>query len=224
MKYEEIVVIFDFDGTITTEDTLDKLFGKYANQVIYEQRAKDWMDEKIGSNKCLKDIFDTVSISNNQMVGFIDSLQLRPGFKALMRDFLSYDVPAYILSDGVDLIIDEVLKEYSEVFEVVYSNKSIHREDGTIHFESRNSNRCLHSPLTCAHCKPQTVREIRKRYPTKKIIYIGDGRSDYTASLECDFVFATGSLYSFLKRSQQVSFSGFQNFNDVGRIIKSIDV
>ena len=206
MKSE--IIFCDFDGTITKEDTVDMLLYTFANEkwLYYEDL---WEKGEIGSKECLtKQISCIDNISERDLNEFIHNIEIDEGFINFLKKIKKRNIDIYILSDGFDLIINAVLKKYKIQDLKIFSN-GIYFNNGKLKpfYPFCNSNCIYQSGL----CKCEIIKNIAK---AKKIIYIGDGRSDICPSRLADLLFAKGKLADYCSKQDMV-FIPFHNFNDI---------
>jgi HAD superfamily phosphoserine phosphatase-like hydrolase len=80
------LIFCDFDGTITKEDTIDKLLENYANSNWIEIENL-WKSRQIGSKECLKRQIDCIDYFTAEMLDkFIDSIEINEHFS----DFIDH--------------------------------------------------------------------------------------------------------------------------------------
>jgi 2-hydroxy-3-keto-5-methylthiopentenyl-1-phosphate phosphatase len=114
--------------------------------------------------------------------------------------------PLTILSSGVAPLIERALERNGLAGVPVRANDVEARPDGWImHFRDESDN---------GHDKAADVREAKAR--GSQTVYIGDGYSDFDASLAADIRFAKAgrSLVRFLQE-REASFTEFTNFKEV---------
>ncbi len=136
---------------------------------------------------------------------------LDPHFFKLLQWLRSLGIEPVIVSDNFKPIIEQILIHKEIKGLKVYANQLRFLKDGlSLSFPYQNKN-CL----MCAHCKKTQFKKID---PTgkKKIIYIGDGRSDICAALASDVVFAKDTLLKYFKKHQLhcLEFSGLVDVHD----------
>lgn len=118
--------------------------------------------------------------------------------------------PLTILSSGVAPLIERALERNGVPGVPVRANEVDARPDGWImHFRDESDN---------GHDKAADVREAKAR--GSQTVYIGDGYSDFEASLEADVRFAKAgrSLVGYL-RERGLAFTEFSNFAQVSRAL-----
>ena len=199
----------DFDGTITRRDVLDDLIQSYALNDSWKLIEERWQTGQIGSRECLRQEFDLIRISRKEMAAFLETVAVDTGFGKLMQVLRHHDVPAAILSDGIDWFINAVLERNGVNDLPVRSNTLLHRG-------RRLTLRCPNSSKACtsaaAHCKCASAEKMNTE--RRQTIYVGDGRSDLCPSRKANVVFAKGALAAALAR-EQIPFHPFVTLGDV---------
>lgn len=212
------VIFFDFDGTLTSKDTLDVFFEKYVDSAQLQRIASLWESGITGSKKCLTDLFNISKDVNNESIEWaIDTVDLPKHTIDLLYFLKKRQFVMYIVSDGVDLIIHRFLRKHGifELFDFIYSNKLQVLQDG-YKFEQNGlkENTCSHSQ-TCALCKSAIVNEVKKIHPADtEFYYVGDSASDIFGAEQCQYVFAKDDLFKRLEHPKKIHFSDFSEIID----------
>ena len=205
----------DFDGTVTTQDAVDLVLDRFAADE-WKDIEKEWSKGKIGSRECLTRQMALVSATRQEIVKLADTIAADPGFVSFLRTLKSLSVPAVIVSDGFDVIIQTILKnilrEEPALLKAltVYSNRlSWVTERKVKPFFLSSTNACVHG---CANCKVRAIEKIK----TDKdcVVFVGDGLSDRFAAAESDVVFAKKSLLEFC-REKNLSHRPYESFRDI---------
>lgn len=202
------VVFCDFDGTITLEDTVDKFLEIYADS-SWQEIEKLWVEKKIGSMECLERQLSLVkNITLKDVKDFCKSIKIDEGFVDLIEKINKLDYEFFILSDGFDLFIKEILenKKITNKRNIkVISNKLIVEKDKLKAYFPFSKKGCESGVCKCSFL--ESFKDYEK-------IYIGDGHSDFCASFLADKVFAKGKLASYLKEKGK-SFTEFSLLKDI---------
>lgn len=109
----------------------------------------------------------------------------------------------HIVSDANTFFIEAILESYKQTsfFTEIHTNPARFDETGRLLIERYHNNHKReakylyegHEKLVSIHdcvkcnvniCKGKILRNLREKYPQKKIIYIGDGSGDYCAATE----------------------------------------
>ena len=205
----------DFDGTITKEDTLNKFLRIYAGDRWLESE-KEWMEGKIGSKECIEkqmQLFDNVDYK--LLENFVDSIEIDETFVDFLNYIKSQNIDFYIVSDGFDYFIERILKNYNISGIKIFSNK-LKIENGKFQTFFPNYNEFC-TPCSGV-CKCNVIKS--NRIVTKRVLYAGDGISDFCASKNADFLFAKGRLLEYCKNTKIDNMIEFKSFKEIEDYIK----
>jgi len=205
---KKAAIFFDFDNTVTLQDTIDSVLIDYSTTNNWLKLEKEWKSGKIGSRKCLKGQMKDVRITKGQLNEYLATIKLDPYFKKIALFLESKKIKPIILSDNFDYFIKYALKTHGIKGIKVFSNSMTFSGNRILtKFPFRN-NKCLR----CAHCKK---KNMFRNTPVGAIsIYIGDGLSDVCPAKHADIVFAKDHLIKILKR-KKVSCVPFKSLKDV---------
>jgi 2-hydroxy-3-keto-5-methylthiopentenyl-1-phosphate phosphatase len=211
----EAQVFLDFDGTITQADVLDELIVRYSRDDSWKRVEQEWQAGRIGSRACLAQQFDLLDISRAQLDTFLDQVAIDPGTTTLVNLLRRLEVPVAILSDGIDFFIERILRRHGLDSLTVRANTLV-LQDG------RWKLRCPWSSGACtvaaAHCKCASDEALRSA--GRKIIYVGDGRSDLCPARGADLVFAKNALATCLA-AEGVAFQSYHGLADVAAVLSA---
>ena len=203
---KNIIIVSDFDGTITKEDTLYKFFKLYAQNSWLDIEAM-WTEGKIGSMECLKKQFELVDNLDKQLIDeYISKVIIDEYFKEFINkknaDFI-------VVSDGVDYFIKEIFQKNNiDNIQVISNHGEFINNQFILSFPNQNKN-CKNKSGTC---KCLIVNNLKEKY--KKIVYIGDGQSDFCVADKADIVFAKSSLLNYCKKNN-IKHREFTSFRDI---------
>lgn len=214
---KNIQVFSDFDGTITKEDTLNKFLQEYADENWLEIE-NDWIKGKIGSKECMeKQMKLFTNITNKTLQNFLDSIEIDETFVDFYKFLKSESIDFFVVSDGFDLFIDKIFNHYGLQDIKVFSN-NLKFENNVFYtaFPYTNPNCERKSGV----CKCNVLKN--NRIVTNRVIYAGDGLSDYCVSQKADIVFAKGSLLEYCKTTKNNNFHPFKKFSEIENYIKML--
>ena len=209
MKNSKIAVLSDFDGTITTNNVLNSLYEKFAAP-SYRETLERWNRGEISTMEEIETVFATISASRVEMESFLDTVELDPGFPSILKYCLEAGIKFVIVSDGLVWYIEYIMR-HQEIQEVeeVYACE-IHFDQGGYRFSYP-----WFDPSTPMRSvsKSTIVRDYQSR--GYKVVFIGDGVSDFEAAQVADIVYARDVLLDYTKDH------GIQarEFSDMGDII-----
>ena len=209
ISLDNTVIFCDFDGTITTRDTIDHLLEKYA-RAEWEAIEEEWKIGKIGSRECLEKQIDCIdNFATEDFENFINSVTIDEHFALFYQKVLEQKIPFYVISDGFDLIIKSIFNKYQLPLPIIFSNKlSLTNNKLSTHFPMSNPGECL---VKAGMCKCAVIEKEKKN-----ILYIGDGRSDLCASRLANVLYAKGNLQTMCKEIGR-EFIAFSNFNEINK-------
>jgi len=202
------VIFCDFDGTITKNDTIDELLNIHANK-NWLKIEESWKKGEIGSKECLTKQLECIDyISENQLDNFIENIEIDDYFINFIEILNKKKTKLYIVSDGFDLFIENVLEKYGlNHFIKVFSNKLIYKNGKLIpEFPLHNTDCKKKAGL----CKCEVIKKLKKE---NRILYIGDGASDICASRLANLLFAKDSLAKYCDKNNinHIKFKTFKN-------------
>ena len=208
----DMIIVSDFDGTITKTDTLSKFLEDYADPKWLDIE-NDWREGKFGSQECLVKQFALVPNLTPELIdNFLDTMEIDEGFIPFALRAKKNGIPIVILSDGLDYFINKILEKNKIDFVNVITNHAYfggkYNTDIIIEFPN-DSKHCSNNAGTC---KCKVVKNLKKRY--KKVVYIGDGASDFCVSKEPDIVYAKSGLAEYCKRNN-LKHIEFKNYSDI---------
>jgi len=209
----DLVVLCDFDGTITTIDTAEFILARFAqgNWRLFERQFENG---KITLEECLTRQFSLVRASEKQMLEELKSVvTFRPDFKKLAECCKENHIPLIIVSAGLDFVIQHFLKlNHCQDLVEVYAAKTAFSANG-IRFTF---------PTLLYKSSDNFKHDIVKHYKNqdRKVVYIGDGLADYKAAKDADYSFAIeDSKLARLCKSHGIP---CKNITDFQKVIETI--
>lgn len=213
---EKLCIVSDFDGTITDRDGLYSFVQTYAKG-DWEKIERDWAEGKISSKECLiKEFLLIPNLSEELVSEFIKTINIDINFKKFYNYIQNLDIDFYIVSDGVDYFIEKILANYNLKRLNVVSN---HGEFNGKLFKWSFPNDSKNCKNNAGTCKCEVLKELRQIY--NKIIYIGDGVSDYCVADKADILFAKQRLLQYCK-DKNINCIEYNDFRDIQNYLQSI--
>ncbi|NMC43818.1 MAG: MtnX-like HAD-IB family phosphatase [candidate division Zixibacteria bacterium] len=208
-----VAVFCDFDGTISLQDVGNRLFHHFSDGKSDDPVAK-WLSDQIDSRQCLIEEAAVMrEVTEADLHDFIDRFEIDRAFPAFVDFCRTRKWPLYILSDGLDVYIDRLLKRHGLAGLPVFSNRAV-VENGRLRLDwPWIDNECDR----CANCKGFQIRRLRT--PGQTAVYIGDGKSDLCALPEADMILAKGFLADHC-RQNGIDFVPFNDFAEITDILK----
>jgi 2-hydroxy-3-keto-5-methylthiopentenyl-1-phosphate phosphatase len=208
-----MLILCDFDGTITEVDVTDLLW-KGRIPPVERKRMVDEVDN--GHWTMHEYIAHGYSFVPEAPRILLDELRSEVRFRAGFADFLQViqasNNQLQIVSNGLDFYIREFLPEPTPIMSFVA------RFDGRYRVELPQG--CVLLPGE--EFKVNRVRHLIAELSFDQVVYIGDGRADFAPSLFCDTVFAVrDSRLAQLRESYGLSSIEFDTFDTVTDFILS---
>jgi 2,3-diketo-5-methylthio-1-phosphopentane phosphatase len=213
---EKVVVLCDFDGTISDVDTAEFVLCTFAQE---DWRATEALFEKgkITLEECLRRQFSLVRASREQMLNALEDVAtLRLGFDEFARYCKDRGIPLVIVSAGLDFVIKHFLEvKKLKNLATIYAPKSRISADGIKFNFPRRHHR------TSVDFKHDLVR----RYKSQgfRVVFIGDGHADFAAAKEANLAFAIkGSKLEELCEKEKIPFMSISSFREVLESIRKM--
>src|SRR5256885_11674257 len=102
------ILFLDFDGTISRRDAVDAILEAYADERWIELE-EEWRAERMGSRDCLQAQMALVRATKRQLDALLDEIGIDEGFARVLETCAAHNVPAHIISDGLDYCIHRIL-------------------------------------------------------------------------------------------------------------------
>lgn len=203
----KIIVLCDFDGTITNEDALEPIYTRFASCGTYF--AKLWHLGKIGTREEMVETFNCIHADRSQLESVLDEITIDEGIHDLLLSCKSLGYEFAILSDGLEWYIHHILERYNIFGVKIFANQIVFKNDGSFQFEfpwfnQNNPKRALH--------KPAIIDQYHQAgYHT---IFIGNGSSDQDAVWEAEQIYAKTPLFEYCV-AKQIEAHHFESFAEL---------
>jgi len=208
-------VFFDFDNTISSFDVLDNLIERFAIDDQWRVLEQRWQAGEIGSKVCLREQLRSVRAPREQLVDYLSGIEIDPYFHSILAVLKKAGVHPLIVSDSFNFLIETILKNHDVHGVRILANRLRILGDRLIpSFPYENPACC-----SCAHCK--TSHLLNEDSLGKVLVYVGDGRSDYCASMQAHVVFAKDGLAGYLRKKGK-KFIEYKNLRDVHNVLKGL--
>lgn len=208
------VIHCDFDGTISHKDVIDTLLNRYG-MPGWQEWEDAWVRGEIGSRECMQNQVALLDMSLEELRASLAEIEIDTGFANFVAAARQAGVATQIVSDGMDYSIQCILQNNGLGELPIFAN----------HLEPAGPRRwSLQTPWTrlpcqSANCKCGHLTQSVQQH--LRVLYIGDGRSDFCVAGKADFVFAKASL---LKHCQQngLPHAAFSDFNEALALLPSV--
>lgn len=214
IKTPRILILCDFDGTVSTKDTVNRLVQDHLEDPEWRFHVKRYMRGEIGSLAVYQAVAPMMRMTRESLDELVlNHAALDPYFPAFLEWAASRGIDVKIVSDGFDATIETLFSSHNIHGLEIFANELKISADGTVSMTSPHSNT---SCGTCGTCKLNVVRRFRADYD--KIILIGDGESDRHAAGEADAVLALPDLFVYCAR-EGIPAVRIDGFCDVPRLL-----
>lgn len=185
----------DFDGTISTVDVTDSLLTRFGRDG-YEELEDAWVRGEIGSRVCMQKQIALLDMSMDELHAHLDTIQIDPAFPPFVKKAQELGLPLQIVSDGMDYVITYVLQRHGLGHFPVLANHLVQTGPRSWRLESP------HASAACSRnsgtCKCALLATQKRKHP--RVLFIGDGTSDFCVSGKADFVLATSRLLDHCRK------------------------
>ncbi|XP_028401483.1 pyridoxal phosphate phosphatase PHOSPHO2-like [Dendronephthya gigantea] len=200
----KLLVIFDFDHTIVDGNT-DTWITKLCDEVKHLQNNKDvcWTDRMAAVFHSLHE----KKFTKSDFEKCLQSLPFTEGMKELLGYITCHDIECVIISDSNSFFIEYLLEfgNITQSVREVYTNPAKWSDSQLLnisHYHTHNCGQCAANM-----CKGDVLKSYIRDTDSfeKTILYIGDGRNDYCATLQMkpsDYVFPREG-YTLMKLLQE---------------------
>ena len=191
-------------------DGTDAVLEAFAAPAWREWEAR-WVRGDISSQECLARQVELIQVDRDTLVDFAAGLPIDEGIIALAGRCAEYGIPLTIVSDGIDLVIEAILRRHGLLHLPVFSNH--------LRWDERGKP-SLSFPFAAQECKSQAgTCKCALALPSgqgsvAQTVYIGDGRSDHCVSAKIPTVFAKGALQEWCE-SRKMAYEPFDTLTDV---------
>lgn len=223
------IILCDFDGTITTQDTLVKLLDTFAE--------KDWhfiekkvRSEGFGNRIALRQEFalcNPKKATKERIVRALNEhIEIDPYFKPFLEFCEREGYEFLIVSGGFSLCIETILKKYNLGNIPYYANNLLFPRPNATGSNARRGTASAgeknklaigypHSADDCKDCGNCKTMHLRKYMSMGYyIIYIGDSTTDRCPARYADLVFAKGNLSEYCLK-EKINHIVYETFADI---------
>lgn len=194
MITEKWAVVTDFDATITTRDIGDSIIGHF--KAAGAKEIRDSYRPGVAVEKWMKEVFERASIAGagpKEIRKFIlDTAVMRKGCGEFLRLCRKRKIPVEIVSGGLDIYVKPLFKKWGIKTRGFFGVSS--RVNGKIKIRYP-----FLRGMTLEEFKASRVKAFQDR--GYRVVFLGDGISDYLAACFADAVFARRKLYSLCREN-----------------------
>lgn len=210
MTNQKIIILSDFNGTISLSNIAEQILQKFANEkwLYYDKLC---LEGKLSLDEAIVAEYSLIKAPMDEILEEVDRIyQIRTHFKDFIEYCKNNGIPFIIVTSGLDFVINHMLEnvgvaDYVQLVAVtteINSDKSLEINNIERFDPSKNDFKsdyvCHYKELGC------------------KVVYIGDSFSDFNAVRESHAVFSVRnsklSAYCF---ENNIKFSEFDDFNEL---------
>ncbi|HVO66875.1 MAG TPA: MtnX-like HAD-IB family phosphatase [Syntrophales bacterium] len=208
-KSSGILVLCDFDGTVSTVDMGNEVLNRFTGEG-WEEIDRAYCAGVIGSRVAYMQVAPIFKGTQSQMLEFVsNSGAIDPHFPAFYKFCKDKQVDLKIVSDGLDFYISAILKKHNLQDIEFFSNVVVFQNSDIISIKfPRMNDQCK----KCGTCKNIVLKQLRSDY--SRVIYVGNGYSDVCPAGDADLVFAKDVLYEKCRQNGTPCMH-YDNFNDI---------
>lgn len=216
MNRPEIKIFCDFDGTIAKNDIGNLFYCEFGEPNICDDLVSKWKRREITSIECLSGECSTIrNLTYEKAFSFIDGQEIDESFLDFAKFCQENNLELIILSDGLSIYIERILKKYNLNLRF-YSNSIKIIENGTAEMIFAYTDSTCQ---VCANCKRNHI--IMNSSDDDITIYIGDGNSDICPIEYVDYIYAKEDLLLYCERNR-IPYTSFRNFNEIKESLKKL--
>ena len=211
-----MIVYSDFDGTITTCDTLQHLLRQFA-EPEWRELEEAWLTGRLDTRTCLSRQLQMINASDEAIREVLDGITLDSGFWNCYRWLQRSGIPLEIVSDGILAFIEYVMHRHGFSEIPIRANEALRNHDKWTFSSPWWDDAYPH----CATSKATIIQ--RAQAAGHRVVFIGDGHSDRYAATRADVLFAKGYLAQFCQ-DNKLSYRPYETFHDIERELRYLRV
>jgi len=214
MPSPKTVVQCDFDGTVTDRDVAFLMLDTFARG-DWHKIHKQYEDGRITVGRFNEESFALVRATREQLLSVIKgNINVRPGFKDLVACCRRKRFRLAVVSNGLDFYVESILKDLG------VAGVEAHAARTTFQYDR------VYVQYVGPDGKPMDdgFKEAYVRWFKglgNRVVYIGNGTSDFRPARLCDMVFATDQLAWHCQR-QRFDCRQFDTFHDVVKVLETL--
>ena len=211
-----MLIICDFDGTVTASDTNSHLAKRFAPDAYAGLEGK-LATRELTLREVLAAEFANITVGLDAVVETALEIPFRAGFREFLDAADAADAQVVLLSSGFRQLIEPMLARDGLLGRVplVCNDIAFDEQGGRITW------RDLPTCATCDEpCKRHDVRQLGGEHEV--VVFVGDGFSDRCGADIADQIFARDSLATWLDR-RGIAWKLWGDFHDVARELRLVN-
>lgn len=200
-------VFCDFDGTITSQETLSGMANSIVPDVVKEI-VPEMVARRITLGEGVRRMIESIPSSRyEEIIEYVMAVPIRPGFEALLDFLSSQGVPFIVISGGLRGMVEARLGSIATLVHSIYA----------LDVDTSGEHIRIIAPYEGDRELMDKTRIIAQ-YPSDEIISIGDGYTDINMALTSHIVFARDVLAKNLEK-KGVHYIPWNDFFDIQRVL-----
>lgn len=210
------VVQCDFDGTISIDDVTDSLLDRFGRDGWQALEAA-WTRGEIGSRECMTRQVALLDMSEPELVAHLDRMTIDPHFAGFVARVRALGMTLQVVSDGLDRAITHILRGHGLQALPVFANQLLQVGERRWTLQSPHARAaCVRASGNC-----KCARAAGEQALSRRVLYIGDGSSDFCVSGKVDRVLAKAGLIGHC-RAQGIAHRPFSDFGEALGLLDAI--
>ncbi len=210
-----MLILCDFDGTITERDVTDIVWNTWIPQAERDRMVSEVAGGRWSMHHYIAHGYGFVREPPDTLRTQLKArVQIRPGWSRFLDVVKASKSRLHIVSNGLDLYIRDFVPGSVQVSCFCASFDGSYRVD---------------LPEGCVltngeEFKVNRVRQLIAAHGKELVAYVGDGRADFEPALLCNLIFAVReSKLAYLCRSHSIATVEFDSFETVAACLSSIE-
>ncbi len=202
-----MIILVDFDGTITLQDVTNLIWDRYYTIDWRKEFLPRYWEGEQTHLQLMKQGYSHITATAEDLLEYAGSrVQLRPGLDGLQHLCEREGWPLVVVSGGIDFYLKYFLPPGLPFY--CYRGEL----DG---YWKLSLPPDIDLPPG-ADYKVTVLEKLRAEHPGQKVVFIGDGRNDLPVALHADRVFAVkDSPLAEMLAEKEVPRDEFTSFNEV---------
>ena len=210
-----LAVLCDFDDTTAVENVAELIMTRFGGDGWHDLRD-EFRKGRFPLREYQEAAFSTVRTGRNEMMALVrEKATLRPRFKELHAYCRQHDIPLAIVSNGLDFYVQALLEREGLADVPFYTVQTRFSGNGVEFAYPYSTKECS----DFGNCKCMVLDEYKSQ--GRRILYVGDGRSDFCAATSADLVFAHSDLARFCE-TYGIEYVPFRDFGDVLKVVRKV--
>lgn len=210
-----LAVLCDFDDTTAVENVAEMIMVRFGGDGWRDLR-QEFHQGRFTLREYQEAAFSMAHAGRDEMVAEVqEKATLRPYFKELHAYCRRHDIPLAIVSNGLDFYVEALLAREGLSDVPYYTVQARFSSDG-IGFGYPDAARGCSD---FGNCKCLVLDRYRDQ--GRRVLYVGDGRSDFCVATAADLVFARSDLARYCE-TYGINYVPFRDFGDVLAVVEQV--